>query len=213
MARARKGKQATRNGGWPAWLLVLIGIIVGAIGMGIVNHSGHMPISRSDNTPQANPQSGQPDDGAGIAAKTEKKQPRYDFYSVLPEKEVVIPDAQINAQAKAEQQKQQAAQQAGTTTGDNTASRDNDTSNSTASTSSGGQYLLQVGSFPNSSDAEALKAKLALKGFRAEIQPVTINGKTWNRVRLGPFSSASALEAAKQKLEAAGISAMALKEQ
>ena len=210
---ARKGRQAVRNGGWPAWLLVLIGIIVGAIAMGIVNHTGRMPISRSANTPQPSPQSAQSSDGAGIAAQAQSDKPKYDFYSVLPEKDVVIPDAEIDAQVKAE--KQQAQQpDTGSAQGDNTAGNvasNNDTG--TAATTNGGEhYLLQVGSFPSSGDAEALKAKLALKGFRAEIQPVTINGQTWNRVRLGPFSSASSLEAAKNKLESAGIHAIALKE-
>ncbi len=204
---ARKGRQAVRSGGWPAWLLVLIGIIVGAIAMGIVNHNGHMPISRSDSTPQPNPQSAESSDGAGIAAREESRQPRYDFYSVLPEKDVVIPDAQIDAQVKAEQQ---ARQQAGTTTDQGSAAAGGNQATATADT--GNRYLLQVGSFPNASDAEALKARLALQGFRAEIQPVTINGKTWNRVRLGPYTSASALETAKNKLESAGIHAIALKE-
>lgn len=199
---ARKGRQAVRNGGWPAWLLVLIGIVVGAVGMGIVNHTGHMPISRSDNGPQPTADTTSSDNGAGIAANAQPQKPRYDFYSVLPEKEVVIPDAQIDAQARAEQQ-------AGATQGDTT----DNSSQTAASGNSGNPYLLQVGSFPNASDAEALKAKLALQGFRADIQPVTINGQTWNRVRLGPYSSASALEAAKNKLEAAGIHAIALKEQ
>lgn len=203
---ARKGRQAVRNGGWPAWLLVLIGIIIGAIGMGIVNHTGHMPISRSDNAPQPAADTSQSDNGAGIAANAQQK-PRYDFYSVLPEKEVVIPDAQIDAQAKAEQQAQQSS--TGATQGNATGSN----SQATTTANDGNHYLLQVGSFPSASDAEALKAKLALQGFRAEIQPVTINGQTWNRVRLGPYSSASALETAKNKLESAGIHAIALKEQ
>ena len=43
-------------------------------------------------------------------------------------------------------------------------------------------------------------------------QPVTINGQTWNRVRLGPFASATELESAKQRLNSAGIHAIALKE-
>jgi cell division protein FtsN len=57
-----------------------------------------------------------------------------------------------------------------------------------------------------------MKAKLALQGFTANVQPVNINGQTWHRVRLGPFNSATDLEAAKQRLAAAGIHAIALKE-
>ncbi|HEX7341381.1 MAG TPA: SPOR domain-containing protein [Rhodanobacteraceae bacterium] len=196
---ARKGKQAIRNGGLPAWLLVLIGIVIGGVGVGIIMHLGHMPISRPDNTPQPVANSSSPANaGPGIAANPQSKKPRYDFYSVLPKNEVVIPDAQLNAQVKAEQQ-------AGATT-------PKAASQGAASTNaSQGQYLLQVGSFPKASDAQALKAKLALSGFRAEIQPVTINGQTWNRVRLGPYASATALEADRKRLLADGFHAIALK--
>lgn len=204
---ARKGKQAVRNGGLPAWLLVLIGIIVGAIGMALVTRSGHMPISRPDNGPQPNAATSSGDGGRGIAAKKQDKEPRYDFYSVLPQKEVVIPDAQLDAQVKAEQQA--AAKQ-------ETSSADSDTTSNTAdkpaAQAAQGEYLLQVASFPNASDAEAVKARLALKGFRAEVEHVTIKGKSWNRVRLGPYTSATALEADRKKLEAEGFHAIALKE-
>jgi cell division protein FtsN len=74
------------------------------------------------------------------------------------------------------------------------------------------RYLLQAGSSPDAKGAEELKAKLALLGFVARVQPVTINGKTWNRVRVGPYASASDLEAAKKSLAESGINAIALKE-
>jgi cell division protein FtsN len=199
---ARKGRQAVRSVGWPAWLLVVIGIAIGVVGMGIVYRTGHMPISRSAGTPEPAAAVAASSGGAGIAAKTKSHKPRYDFYSVLPEKEVVIPDAEINAQAKAEQQSTQSTSSAATPV----------TNDAATGAAASGKYLLQVGSFPSAGDAEALKAKLALQGFRAEVKPVTVNGKTWNRVRLGPFASASKLEATKKKLDAAGIHAIALKE-
>lgn len=198
---ARKGRQAVRNGGWPAWLLVLIGIIIGAIAMGIVNHTGHMPISRSDNAPQPAADTTPSDNGAGIAANAQQK-PRYDFYSVLPEKEVVIPDAQIDAQAKAEQAQTQpnAAAQAPANT-------------APTSTAAQGDYLLLAGSFTTQASAETRKAQLALKGFRAHIEQVTVHGQSLHRVLLGPYNTASALEADKNKLDATGIHAIAIKEQ
>jgi len=78
-------------------------------------------------------------------------------------------------------------------------------------TSSGG-YLLQVGAFPSAGDAESLKAKLALQGFVANVQTVKVGGQNYNRVRLGPFKSATELESTKQRLQQAGINAIALKE-
>ena len=72
--------------------------------------------------------------------------------------------------------------------------------------------MLQAGSYPDPRAADEAKAKLALSGFIAHIQPVTINGKTWHRVRVGPYATASELEAAKRSLADNGIKAIALKE-
>ena len=83
---------------------------------------------------------------------------------------------------------------------------------SMAPSSGGNGYLLQVGAFPNAAAAETQKAKLAMQGFVANVQTVNVDGQTYHRVRLGPFRSATELEATKQKLAAAGIPAIALKE-
>jgi cell division protein FtsN len=191
-----------RNGnGAPGWILFGSGLVVGAVLCAIVVLGGYAPSLRRHDQPQPNPQATAPQASApGIADQAAKdtSKPTFDFYSVLPEKEVVIPDAQLSAQAKAEQQKAAAANNAGSAT------------SNTAGANSG--YLLQVGSFPSGADADSMKAKLALQGFTANVQPVNINGQTWHRVRLGPFASATDLEAAKQRLSAAGIHAIALKE-
>jgi cell division protein FtsN len=195
------GRQAVRNGsGASGWILFGSGVVVGAVLCAIVVLGGYAPSLRRHDQPQPNPQATAPQaSAAGIADQAAKdtSKPTFDFYSVLPEKEVVIPDAQLSAQAKAEQRSAAAANNAGSTT---------------ANTSAGTGYLLQVGSFPSGGDADSMKAKLALQGFTANVQPVNINGQTWHRVRLGPFASATDLEAAKQRLSAAGIHAIALKE-
>jgi cell division protein FtsN len=161
------------------------------------------------------------------AGESAPKKPQFDFYSVLSEKEVRIPDAVISAQARAEQQQkqqaaqlqaqQQAAQQAATAAPANApaAVSENVVAAPAAAVpqpATGSGYLLQVGAFPNSADAETLKAKLAMQGFVANVQSVNIGGQTYNRVRLGPFHSATELESTKQRLAGAGINAIALKE-
>lgn len=195
------GRQAVRNGnGAPGWILFGAGVVVGAALCAFVVLGGYAPSLRRHDQPQPNPQATAPQASApGIADQAAKdtSKPTFDFYSVLPEKEVVIPDAQLSAQAKAEQQKAAAANNAGPAASSNAA---------------GSGYLLQVGSFPSGADADSMKAKLALQGFTANVQPVNINGQTWHRVRLGPFASATDLEAAKQRLSSAGIHAIALKE-
>jgi cell division protein FtsN len=55
-------------------------------------------------------------------------------------------------------------------------------------------YYLQAGAFQKSSDADNLKARLALAGLEAQIQTATLPDKTvWHRVRLGPFRHPDAM--------------------
>lgn len=67
-------------------------------------------------------------------------------------------------------------------------------------------YYVQAGSFPNQSDAENLKAKLALWGLEATIQTATIPDKgTYHRVRLGPFKGADEMNNAMALLKQNGV--------
>lgn len=204
---AKRGRQATRGGNgnrMPAWLLVLVGMLLGAGLMLVVMGKDWAPLLRNKNLPQPNPQATAPVDSEPPVAEARPKK-NYDFYQVLPEAEVVIPDAELTAKAKAEQQARaaQAAQPAGATP----------PATPPAAPASTGRYVLQAGSYPDPKSADEAKAKLAMVGFVAQVQPVTINGKTWHRVRIGPYANASDLEAAKRSLAGNGINAIALKEQ
>lgn len=66
----------------------------------------------------------------------------------------------------------------------------------------GESYYLQAGAFPDSADADNLKARLALLGYEAAIQTAEIPGKgIWHRVRVGPFSSMDDLNKTRAALE------------
>ena len=233
--RKGKGRQAVRNGsnGFPGWGYVVIGLVAGAILMALMMRGSLLTSLRKADGPQANPQAtAERGSAPGVlesaAGDNAAKKPQFDFYSVLSEKEVRIPDAEISAQARVEQQqKQQAAQmqaqqaaaqqqaQAAAATNQPRAISENITAAPAAAVpqpAAGSGYLLQVGAFPNAGDAESLKAKLALQGFVANVQSVNIGGQTYHRVRLGPFRSATDLESTKQRLASAGINAIALKE-
>ena len=202
----RNNRQAVRNGGFgiPGWALFLAGVLVGLILFAFA--SRHLPSLRRTDQPQANPnavaEKGSAPGIAGSSAASSTSQ--FDFYKVLPEKEVVIPNTELSAMAKAEQQKAAAA---------NNASASAPTVASAGATSpSEGGYVLQVGAFPSASDADAMKAKLALQGFTAHVQAVTLDGQVWNRVRIGPFASATQLQDVQKQLSAAGIHGIPLKE-
>ena len=194
----RSRKQATRGGSRPAvpaWIWLGVGVLLGLIVAVVFLGSDWAPMLRKKSGPQPNPEAVAPrESDPPLVEARDKPRKNYDFYSVLPEMEVVIPDAEISAKARAE-----AAQPAPSST--------------TPAVSATARYLLQAGSYPSAQAADEVKAKLAILGFVAQITPVTINGKTWNRVRLGPYASASDLESAKAALADNGFNAIALKEE
>ncbi len=120
---------------------------------------------------------------------TEKKETRYNFYTLLPELEVLIPESETRPPERP--------------------SKNNSTnlqSNTKAQLSTKKQYILQVGSFQNLSDAKKLKANLAFLGVAAGIQHVTINNQAWHRVRTGPYQNRQQLSQKQKLLKQNGIS-------
>lgn len=193
---AKKAQQAYRGGEpprqWPAWVWLSAGVALGLVLSAIVLVKDWLPALRSNDAPQPNPAATAARAGdAGVAAEAQKPaetKPKYDFYSVLPEMEVVVPDAEITAKAQAQPTVEP---------------------NPTATPE---KYLLQAGSFRAGPDAEEMKAKLALLGLRAGVVAVTIDGTTWHRVRVGPYATARELDEARRTLSANGIEAIALRE-
>ncbi|MXX17198.1 MAG: hypothetical protein F4Z52_08325, partial [Gammaproteobacteria bacterium] len=73
-------------------------------------------------------------------------------------------------------------------------------------------YMLQAGSFSRPAEADRQKARIALLGLSAGIQKVTIQGRgDFYRVRLGPYASYSRMEDADRRLKGEGIQAIRLK--
>jgi len=71
----------------------------------------------------------------------------------------------------------------------------------------GGQYL-QVGAFQKSSDADNLKARLAMLGFEANVLAVAVPDKgVMHRVRIGPYASTEELNRARNQLSQSSIPA------
>jgi cell division protein FtsN len=213
---ARNGRQAYRGGEkkhWPAWVWLGIGVLLGLTLSALVLVKDWAPMLRRKNVPQPNPDATAPKEPEQAVADEAARKPAppkktFDFYSVLPEMEVVIPDAELSAKARAEQQRQQAAMaQAQQTPAANPAAPDAQP----AAPGEGARYVLLAGSYADPKSADEAKAKLALLGIVAKVQPININGKTWNRVMAGPYSNASETETAKKALADNGVKAIPMK--
>ena len=125
---------------------------------------------------------------------TAKKEPKFNFYTILPELEVLIPENETRPPA-------------------NTSSSSNSTPKSKTSNSqhkTKKQYILQVGSFQNLSDAKKLKANLAFLGLEAGIQQVIVNKQAWHRVRTGPYQDKQQLYQNQKLLKQNNIPAVSM---
>ena len=203
---ARRGKSQARrsggNGGTPGWVWLLAGLLISGAVFGYLHFKDRFGAPASNlPTPDPSARVRGGNGGEEVAPAVEKPKPKYDFYTLLPEKEVVIPDAELAEQARAEARK--AAPKPAAATGDavpTTASAP-----TAAAANDGSRYLIQAGAFRDNSEAEALKAQIALTGEVARVESAQINGSTVYRVRMGPYASAGSLAAAKQALTSHGI--------
>jgi cell division protein FtsN len=213
MAVKRSGKQAYRENerqSWPAWVWLGLGVLLGLALSALMLVKEWVPMLHRKNLPQPNPEATAPKESDQAVADESGKKPAppkktYDFYSVLPEMEVVIPDAELSAKAKAEQQRQQQAMaqsQAG----------NSGVLTNPPAPDAGGHYLLQAASTTDAKAADEFKARLALLGFSVKIYTININGKVYNRVRVGPYTTASETEAARKTLADNGINAIPIAE-
>ena len=258
MAARRNKNQARRNSGngTPGWVWLIAGLVLGAAAFfivpGLTKKDGDgffrprpnpdaqpAQVADADNiVPETSTATSQPDAKDDDAAARETQ---YDFYTLLPGKEVQMSDAELAASARAEQasaaRAQKAADAATVSDGGNPApivetppttapaaaasaaaaatTASTATAPAIASAAAAGEarYILQAGAFGASGDAESTKAKIALLGLSARVESAQIGAKTVYRVRMGPYGSASELAEAKRKLASGGLPAMAIKAQ
>lgn len=108
---------------------------------------------------------------------------RFDFYSMLPNFEVIIPEQEPDVRADSEPQ----------------------------AVVESGVYVLQAGSFTEYKDADRRRANLALQGIESKIQRVTIDDKSYHRVRIGPIDDLNELNMLRSRLRQAQIEVLRIR--
>ena len=188
-AEPRPGKRRT-----PCWVWFTSGLMLGVFVSGLawlkLGPRGPVQTQQVPGLPLQRP-TPRPAEQAAPKAPP----PRFDFYTILPETEVVVPQEQPRPEpaipaTPAPERRPQAAAPA-----------------------SADSYLLQAGAFSQRADAERLRAGLALLGVEADIQAVQgSDGKRVYRVRSGPYPSRAAVEQARTNLKRNGINSIAIKQ-
>ncbi len=163
----------------------MVGMLIGlVIGLGAYlytqfNHPASEVATASPTAPSAKPST---TTNKPSSKEIAPEKSRFDFYTLLPEMEIFIPE------------------------------QDKETALRIPKLKRPGTYVLQVGSFKHFSDADAFKAQLALQGFESKIQTVTIDSDTtWHRVRIGPITEMPTLNQTRARLRQNDIEFMLLK--
>ncbi|WP_079435337.1 SPOR domain-containing protein [Zoogloea sp. LCSB751] len=208
---------------------IFVGLILGAlVAAGIALYftsSSPFQKSKQEDKPVApppppKPQSSEPIALPGKAGDKPVEKPRFDFYNVLPKGTDALP-----APGKPEETTEdiRPAKPEKADKSDKTAKTDEvqkgDKAKADAERAKAEaalldkpltpeKYYLQAGSFEDPSEADNLKARLALMGVEASVQKVDVPDKgTVHRVRTGPYLGADEMNKAKQQLAAGGINA------
>jgi len=192
---AKSSKREKKPGQLPGWAWMLGGLAIGLFVAFLVYLNNNVHPGKKTNlvsafketlhdtrsvSKQTNKAPPAPDK---TTAKTETKaKPNFDFYTILPELEVAVPEQELADKSK----KPQAA---------------NDRT----------QYTLQAGSFRDYKAADQLKAKLALQGIDANIKSVKVNSDTWHRVIIGPIHEMAALTSTLRRLKQHNIAVIIVK--
>jgi cell division protein FtsN len=174
-ARDYKSARPRRSGAarWQDFAMGLVGgALIGAMTWAFTHQPQHAPLAPDAPKPEAHkppPETGAEDGGSGPQ--------HYDFYSMLPNFEVVVPEKD----------------------------RDVRRDLPTAKIEKPGAYVLQAGSYRNEGDAERVTRQLTLQGIDAKVQRVALDSDVWFRVRVGPISDLAQLNKVRHQLQAADV--------
>jgi cell division protein FtsN len=75
-----------------------------------------------------------------------------------------------------------------------------------------GTYVLQVGSFKTAKEADAMKARLAMRGVSTKVKAVTLkDGQVWYRVTTGQLDGKTSMESTRATIKKQGSEAIPVK--
>ncbi len=171
-APAAKRKSAAKSGGGH-WNWFGAGALTGVF-LSFLVYLGTLP--------PADP--GKPAERAAAAPESATPQPRYDFYTMLPEQSM---ESDYQAPAEEREPARAASQPAST------------------------YFLLQAGSFRQREDADRRRAELILLGLEPTIQENSSDTGRWFRVYLGPFDTHAKMSRARGLTAGQGIDTLLLK--
>jgi cell division protein FtsN len=177
VSRDYKRSRARREP-FSGWTGLLIGLVAGlGVGLALYFFDPRTP------PPGAG---GEAEPASARAGTDEEPASQYDFYEMLPNFEVVVPEREAAVR------------------------RDAATA-PTAPVERAGSYALQVGSYRRFEEADRVRAQLALQGIESKVQKVSVDNDTWHRVRVGPINDLREVNKVRDRLREAEMDVLVIR--
>ncbi len=197
-ARARSSGNSQGVSGIPGWLWAIAGLIGGFALSQYLDHTSPEPVAAVVPKPASQSSSSQASSGSSESGKAgtgsaQPATPTFEFYTLLPETEVIAPNS---SSSNTPETTAKASQEAAA----------DDAANQTKQPAATGSYMLQAASFRDIADAERLANRLKDFGLLAKITDVRANGnQIWHRVQVGPYRDTRELNRAQDLMVTQGI--------
>ncbi|SDH65511.1 Cell division protein FtsN [Pseudomonas flavescens] len=203
----------------PGWIWLACGLVVGVFAMLLFNlQPGSDAIKREKPQPE---RAGITPKATPSATSQEPGKPKYDFYTLLPESEVIVPPDAVpppttptpppvtpEEAAKIDAARAQAALNGETPPPAPPVATAAPAAQAPLTT----QFFLQAGSFRRKDDAEGVRAQITLLGQNVRVESGTVRDETWHRVLVGPFANRDQLAQSQKALAANGFSNLLLQQ-
>jgi cell division protein FtsN len=169
---------------WWRWLLVIL--LIAAFAYFLSSLSDTTP--EKTTTTQVKPVPDKPaktEPTEQVQKEPELVEPEFDFYEILEDKEVRIPDYEVKTRIREEK----------------------------VGKTKPAHYIIQVGAFREYKQADKLKARLAFMGIESKIEKAKVGDIEWNRLKIGPYAKMSTVERIRDQLKQKGMTAIVMEVQ
>ncbi|QTF92329.1 SPOR domain-containing protein [Halomonas sp. BM-2019] len=220
-SRRQAPRKARREWRLPGWVWGLAGLVGGFL---LSQHQHGVAPWQVEDSPLATvlPRSAPPEPEAEAPARpSEPRMPTFEFYTLLPESEVIAPRGEMPASTARPPAPPPAEEAAAGEAGDDpiaqviaanlATDRGEEASPAAepapqAAAGNGHRYMLQAASFREPGDAQQLSGRLRDFGLLAQISEVKASGgETWHRVQVGPYDDRRELSRAQDLMVTQGI--------
>ena len=170
LRRQKYGKQPPKIALWK-WMLIVAITISFVVFLVYLKTMSIKPINIKQSS-QTIENKVTPEHEKNPEVKLEPKGPQFDFYTILPDKEVVVPEYEIKTRVREER----------------------------VGKAKEAHYMMQAGSFKTAKEADNLRIRLASMGIGSKVQKGKVGSVNWYRVKLGPFAQADSISAIRSRL-------------